>query len=82
MRANTKSLPAYVGYAEPNGTYTVIKVAKVVDAVAPDDAKLSTTRQRLQQTLGQKELVSVIAQLRSDVGVSISPGATDKKADK
>ena len=82
MRVNTKSLPAYVGYAEPNGTYTVIKVAKVVDAVAPDDAKLSTTRQRLQQTLGQKELVSVIAQLRSDVGVSISPGATDKKADK
>jgi hypothetical protein len=36
----------------------------------------------LQQTQGQKELVSVIAQLRSDVGVSISPGATDKKAEK
>jgi peptidyl-prolyl cis-trans isomerase D len=82
MRTNPKSLPAYVGYADPSGTYALIKVTKVVDAPTPDEAKLTATRQRLQQTLGQKELVSVIAQLRSDVGVSISPGATDKKADK
>jgi peptidyl-prolyl cis-trans isomerase D len=82
MRANPKSLPAYVGHADPSGTYALIKVTKVVDAPAPDEAKLTATRQRLQQTLGQKELLSVIAQLRSDVGVSISPGATDKKADK
>ncbi len=82
MRANPKSLPAYVGYADPSGTYALIKVTKVVEAAAPDEAKLTATRQRLQQTQGQKELVSVIAQLRSDVGVSISPGATDKKAEK
>jgi peptidyl-prolyl cis-trans isomerase D len=82
MRANPKNLPAYVGYADPSGTYALIKVTKVVDAAAPDEAKLTATRQRLQQTQGQKELVSVIAQLRSDVGVSISPGATDKKAEK
>ncbi|MCA3033799.1 MAG: hypothetical protein ING33_01090, partial [Rhodocyclaceae bacterium] len=66
----------------PSGTYALIKVTKVVEAAVPDEAKLTATRQRLQQTLGQKELVSVIAQLRSDVGVSISPGATDKKAEK
>jgi peptidyl-prolyl cis-trans isomerase D len=82
MRANPNSLPAYVGYADPSGTYALIKVTKVVEAAAPDEAKLTATRQRLQQTQGQKELVSVIAQLRSDVGVSISPGATDKKAEK
>jgi peptidyl-prolyl cis-trans isomerase D len=82
MRANTKTLPTYVGYADPSGTYTVIKVAKVVDAAQPDEAKLSTTRQRLQQTLGQKELVSVIAQMRNEIGVSIAAGATDKKTDK
>jgi peptidyl-prolyl cis-trans isomerase D len=82
MRANTKALPAYTGYADPSGTYTVIKVAKVVDAPAPDDAKLTATRQRLQQSIGQKELISVIAQLRSDIGVSIAAGATDKKSDK
>ncbi len=82
MRANPKTLPVYVGYADPAGTYTLIKVAKVVDAPLADEAKLAATRQRLAQSIGQNELISVIAQRRHEIGVTITPGATDKKTDK
>ncbi|MEI6738569.1 MAG: peptidylprolyl isomerase, partial [Pseudomonadota bacterium] len=82
MRANPKLLPTYVGYADPSGTYTLIQVAKIIDAPQPDDAKLSTTRSRLQQTLGQNELIAMLAQMRKENDVSIAKGATEKKTDK
>jgi len=82
LRASPKVLPAYVGVADPAGTYTLIKVAKIVDAPAADEVKLAATRQRLQQALGQNELVSLISQRRQEIGVSVSAGATDKQADK
>ncbi len=82
MRANPKALPTYAGYADPSGSYTLIQVAKVIDAPAPDEAKLNATRTRLQQSLGQNELVSMLAQLRKENDVSIAKGAIDKKTDK
>jgi len=82
MRASPKVLPSYVGVADPAGTYTLIKIAKIVDAPAADEAKLAATRQRLQQTLGQNELVALISQRRQEIGVSVAAGATDKQADK
>ena len=82
MRANPKALPSYVGVADPSGTYALIKVAKVVDAPLADDAKLAAARQRLQQSLGQEELISLLANRRQEIGVSITAGATDKKTDK
>jgi peptidyl-prolyl cis-trans isomerase D len=82
MRANPKSLPAFVGYSDPSGSYALIKVSKVVDAPAADAAKVESTNTRLTQTLGQKELISMLSQLRVTEGVRVQPGATDKpKAD-
>jgi peptidyl-prolyl cis-trans isomerase D len=82
MRADAKTLPAFVGTADPAGSYTLVQVGRVIEASAADEAKLTATRTRLQQTAGQNELVSVLAQLRADGSVNIKPGATDKKTDK
>jgi peptidyl-prolyl cis-trans isomerase D len=82
MRASPKALPAFVGVAEPSGAYALVKVAKVLESGAPDESKLATTRSRLQQSASQKELLSLIAQLRTDVGVSIAKNALEKKVEK
>ncbi len=82
MRANPKSLPTYVGYADPSGSYVLIQIAKVIDATAADDAKLAATQSRLQQTVGQNELVSMLVDLRKEYDVSIVKGAIDKPTDK
>ncbi len=82
MRANPKSLPTYVGYAAPSGTYTLIQVAKIIAAPAADEAKLAAIRSRLQQTIGQNELVSMLVDLRKEHNVSIVKGAINKPSDK
>ncbi len=82
MRANPKTLPTYAGYADPSGSFTLIQVARVIDAPLPDEAKFNATRTRLQQSLGQNELVSMLAQMRKENDVSIAKGAIDKKTDK
>ena len=82
MRANPKNLPAYVGSSDPSGSYTLIQIAKVIEPGAADEAKLNATRTRLQQSAGQTELVSMLAQMRKDGNVSIKEGATAKKTEK
>ncbi len=79
LRVSPKTLPAFAGVENPNGGYTLIQVAKIVEAPAADDAKLNSTKTRLQQTVGQKELLSVIAQLRGEIGVNVTKGGLDKK---
>lgn len=82
MRVSPQKLPAFTSFADPAGTFTLIQVAKVIDAPTPDEAKLTATRTQLQQTLGQNDLVSLLAQMRSVGDVSVKQGATDKKVEK
>ncbi len=82
MRANPQKLPIFTSHADPTGAFTLIQVAKVIDAPVPDEAKLTATRTRLQQTIGQNDLVSLLAQMRKEGDVNVKAGATDKKIEK
>jgi peptidyl-prolyl cis-trans isomerase D len=80
LKANPKTLPAYVGVDNPNGGYTLVQVSKIVDApVDAEKAKAASTR--VDQAVGQQQLLSLIAQLRSKSDVTIKGGALDKKVD-
>jgi peptidyl-prolyl cis-trans isomerase D len=82
LRVNAKTLPAYAGVETPGGAYTLVQIAKINDAPAADESKLTQTRTRLEQSLSQKELLSALGQMRGQLGVEIKKGATDKKTDK
>ena len=82
MRANPQRLPLFTSYADPTGAFTLIQVAKVIDAPLPDEAKLNATRTRLQQAIGQNDLVSLLAQMRKEGDVNVKTGATEKKIEK
>jgi peptidyl-prolyl cis-trans isomerase D len=81
MKANSKTLPAYVGVENPGGGYTIVQVSKVVD-VAADEEKSKAANLRVDQAVGQQQLISLIAQLRAKSDISIKSGAIDKKLDK
>jgi peptidyl-prolyl cis-trans isomerase D len=82
MRVSPQNLPVYTSSVDPAGAFTLIQVAKIIDAPTPDEAKLKATQTNLQQTLGQNDLVSLLAQMRTESDVSVKKGATDKKTDK
>jgi peptidyl-prolyl cis-trans isomerase D len=79
LKASTKTLPAYVGVDNPNGGYTLVQVAKVVQPAAPDEGKLKNALQRLQQAEAQQQLQSAVGQIRAKTEVNITKGALDKK---
>ncbi|MCY7388396.1 MAG: SurA N-terminal domain-containing protein [Burkholderiales bacterium] len=82
MKADPKSLPAYVGTENPGGGFVLVKVAKVIDAPVVDEAKLQTTRTRIAQAQTQQEILSTLAQIRAKSKVSIASDALTKKQEQ
>jgi peptidyl-prolyl cis-trans isomerase D len=81
MKAGTTTLPAFVGVEAPTG-YTLVQIAKVVEPVLSDEAKLKATKQRVDQSFTQQQLLSTVAALRAKTDVSIAKNALDKKTEQ
>jgi peptidyl-prolyl cis-trans isomerase D len=79
FRADAKKIPAVLGVATPSG-YALVKVSKVIDVEAIDDAKRKALAERLKQTLALSELESTLTSLRGHIGVEVRKDAIDKKA--
>jgi peptidyl-prolyl cis-trans isomerase D len=82
MKLDAKAVPAYAGAENPAGGYTIVQVAKVIEAKTPDEAKLKALTTRVAQTVSQAEFLSLLAVARTKTDVSITKGALDKKTDK
>ena len=79
MKLQAKTLPAYTGTENPGGGFSLIQVAKMIEAPAADEAKLKATRSRVAQALSQQEMMSILAQVRTKVEVTIAKDALEKK---
>lgn len=82
MKANAKSLPAYVGVDNANGGYVIVQIAKVVEPSLADEAKLKATRVRVEQTVALQQMQALIAQTRGKADVSIAKDALAKRPDQ
>jgi peptidyl-prolyl cis-trans isomerase D len=79
MKLQAKTLPAYTGTDNPGGGYSLIQVSKLIEAPAADEAKLKATKSRVAQALSQQEMMSMLAQVRTKVDVTIAKDALEKK---
>ncbi len=79
MKLEAKTLPAFVGTENPGGGYSLIQVAKVIDAPATDDAKVKAARQRIAQSVAQQEMLGMVTMARAKTSVSITKDALEKK---
>ena len=82
MKANAKSMPAYAGIDNPNGGYTLIQIAKVVEPSLADEAKLKAARARIEQAAALQQVQAMVAQVRSQADVSFSKDALTKKTEQ
>ena len=80
MKLEAKTLPAFAGTDNPGGGYSLIQVAKVIEAPLADEAKLKAARARVAQAMSQQEMLSILAQMRVSTSVSIAKDALAKKA--
>ena len=81
FKADVKKLPVFVGNEGPAG-YTFVKVSKVVDAFAVDDAKRNAVALRLAQSQSQDEFEGMIQSLRSKSKITIDRAAIERKSEQ
>lgn len=79
MKANVSKLPAFLGVADSQGGYTLVRISKIIEAPAPDTAALAALRQRTEQAILQEELGALLAQTRTATGVKIRASAIEVK---
>jgi peptidyl-prolyl cis-trans isomerase D len=82
FKADAKKLPVYLGTANQDGGYTLVKISKVVEAAAADEAKRKATAEQLQQGVAQNEFGAALKSLRGSASVKISQSALGQKLDR
>jgi peptidyl-prolyl cis-trans isomerase D len=79
MKADASKLPVVVGVDNPAGGFSLVQIAKVIDAPPADETKTKALKSRIAQTFAQQEIQSMIAEARRKTSVSIAKDALAKK---
>ncbi|MGC1818007.1 MAG: SurA N-terminal domain-containing protein [Casimicrobiaceae bacterium] len=79
FEANARKLPAYVGTADAGGDYSIYRIDKVIDAPAPDAAKLASVGAAVGGEIGRETMTAYLASLRAGTEVKINQSVLEKK---
>ncbi len=71
FRAQTDSLPFFLGRVDPNGGYNLIRINKVVEPQHSEEVKTDSFNKQLQQMITQEELSSYLSALRKQYDVKV-----------
>ncbi|HSQ80650.1 MAG TPA: SurA N-terminal domain-containing protein [Casimicrobiaceae bacterium] len=82
FEADTRKLPAYVGVADASGDFSIYRIDKVVDAPAPDAAKLASAGSAVGAEVGRELMSAYLASLRAATEVKINQAALEKKQEQ
>ncbi len=79
FEADARKLPAYVGTADASGDYSIYRIDKVIDAPAPDAAKLASVGAGIGSEIGREMMTAYLASLRAGTEVKINQAVLEKK---
>lgn len=79
FEADEHKLPAYVTAVNESGGFSIYRVERVIDAPAPDTAKLQATSSRVGSEVGRELMTAYLATLKSETDVKINQAALEKK---
>ncbi|MGE5087709.1 MAG: SurA N-terminal domain-containing protein [Candidatus Levyibacteriota bacterium] len=82
FEADVRKLPAYVGVADAGGDFSIYRIDKVVDAPAPDAAKLASAGSAVGGEIGRELMSAYLASLRAGTEVKINQTALEKKPEQ
>lgn len=76
MKADTSTLPAYVGLELPGQGYGVFRIAKVAQPATPDAARRTAEAQQVAEALAQQEMLAYLNVLKEKAKVKILKAAS------
>jgi len=72
-------LPAYSGAVNERGGFSIYKVERVIEAPAPDAAKLQSAGSRVSSEIGRELMTAYLGALKADGDVKINQAVLEKK---
>ncbi len=77
FRLNTDKLPAYTGFARPDGSYRVVRVSRVLEAPMLDPELLASIGSGVVQAQQRADMKAMIALITAGQKVKIQPNAIE-----
>lgn len=75
----TGKLPAYTGFARPDGGFRIVRVTRVIDSQGVDPTLQASIESGLQQAQQRADLAAMVALLKSAQKVKMMPNALDEQ---
>ena len=79
FKADTRKLPAYAGFENAQGGFTLLKITRVIENEGFDAAKRKAAADELRRLLGQEELNAYVASLKLKADVKVEQDRLEKK---
>ncbi|HEX2390968.1 MAG TPA: hypothetical protein VHL33_07790, partial [Casimicrobiaceae bacterium] len=76
---DARKLPAYSGAMNERGGFSIYKVQNVIEAPAPDAAKLQAAGTRVSGEIGRELMTAYLGALKAEGDVKINQAALEKK---
>ena len=77
FKVNTDKLPAYTGFARPDGSYRIVRVSRVLEASELDPMLLASIESGLMQALQQADMKAMLDLIKASHKVKIKTGAIE-----
>jgi peptidyl-prolyl cis-trans isomerase D len=77
FRVSTDKLPAYTGFARPDGSYRIVRVSRVLEAPALDPMLLASIESGVTQAQQRADMKAMLALVTAGQKVEIKPDAIE-----
>ncbi len=79
FRVNAESLPAYAGFARPDGSYRVVRVTRVLEATTVDPMLMASIENSVGQAQQRADLQAMAELIKAGQRVEIKPNAIEER---
>jgi len=77
FRVNAEKLPAYTGFARPDGSYRIVRVSRVLEAHALDPMLMTSIESGVTQAQQRADMKAMVALITAGQKVKIKPNAIE-----
>ena len=77
FRVNADTLPAYTGFARPDGSYRIVRVSRVLEAPALDPMLMTSIESGVTQAQQRADMKAMVALITAGQKVKIKPDAIE-----
>ena len=79
FRVNAETLPAYTGFARPDGAYRIVRVTRVLEATTLDPMLTASIENSVTQAQQRADLQAMVELLKAGQRVKIKPNAIEER---